>query len=118
MGGGAKKRRKNSAWWKGSGLCKRARGPRQEIVETNEGDEQVDLEETARLQQAAREARDGEWDDDQDEEAIAVGEGSASVFEGYYRAQGLLERSTFLLSIVCAFIYYKCVPERRIAWRE
>jgi len=25
------KRRKNSAWWRGSGLCKRARGPRREV---------------------------------------------------------------------------------------
>ena len=26
------KRRKNTAWWKGTGLCKRARGPRREEV--------------------------------------------------------------------------------------
>jgi hypothetical protein len=35
MGGGAKRRRKNTAWWKGSGLCKRARGPRKEVYFTH-----------------------------------------------------------------------------------
>ena len=37
---------------------------------------------------------DGAWDDDvKDDGELEAGDGSSSVFEGYYRAQGLLERS-------------------------
>jgi hypothetical protein len=45
-------------------------------------------------QHAAADEAGGGWDDDRDETGFAEGGGgSSSVFEGYYRAQQLLERS-------------------------
>jgi len=54
MGGGVK-RRKNSSWWKGSGLCKRARGPRKEEDADEVEEETAAALEAARLLQAAAE---------------------------------------------------------------
>ena len=51
---------------------------------------------------AAVSAGDGAWDDDiKDDWELEAGDGSSSVFEGYYRAQGLLERSVRALVLAC-----------------
>ena len=146
-----KRRRKNTPWWKGSGICKRARGPRKAVrfggvqagrtrafgscvgfpspllavvlkmglmqivapcftlmvactarrekailccilknicvQDAENGDEMEDVA-------AAAEAANGEWDDNEDVQGsgeAGCSEGSASIFELYYRAQELLE---------------------------
>lgn len=60
---------------------------------------------------AAVAADGGGWDDDRDEagEGLAEGgEGSSSVFEGYYRAQELLERS--VRPATCCFFVGRRAP--------
>ena len=86
--GGGRKRRKNSAWWKGTGLCKRACGPRK-----GETGEQADAHEEQQDHTAVRDEETGACEDDADEAAneIAASTGAASCFESYYRAQELLE---------------------------
>ena len=144
-----KRRRKNTPWWKGSGICKRARGPRRAVrfvgvqavrtrvfgscvgfpsslfaVVLKMGLMQIvapcftlmaactarrekailccilkeiyvqDAENGDEVEDVAAAAANGEWDDTADVQGsgeAGCSEGSASIFELYYRAQELLE---------------------------